>query len=96
MLDLVKSFLRSRKFWLTLVNVAVILGGGKLNLTPEQIALIAGSFTVLVLAIMGEDVASKIKITLPEVNASDEKNEQIVSIVTDIVTNMLKKKEDEV
>ena len=67
------SLLRSRKAWITLFGIITTLSGGKFGLPPEQLTLIAGLFAVLVIAIMGEDVAKYLKVNLPDDTKKKEK-----------------------
>ena len=88
-MNTIKALLRSRKFVLTILTITTVLLKDYLKLSPEQIALIAGAITVLVLAIMGEDISKHIKINVPEKNS-----DQLAKLITNVSESFAKSLEE--
>jgi len=61
MLEMLKALLRSRKFWLTVVNILILIFKDVLGLDPEVISHINAVLLFLVGMIAAEDVAFKLK-----------------------------------
>ena len=72
------ALLASRKAWVTIFGIISTVAGSKFGLNDSQVFLVAGLCAVLILSIMGEDVAKHIKITLPDEKGPRELSGRLV------------------
>lgn len=75
------SLLKSRKVWITVIGLVATIVGIDAGLSQEQVYMIAGLCAVLVLSIMGEDVAKYLKVDLPKDRQEADKKDLILTVI---------------
>lgn len=75
------SLLKSRKAWITILGLIASVTGLEAGLSTQQVYLIAGLCAVLVIAIMGEDIAKYLKVDLPEERQKADKKALIEEVI---------------
>ena len=83
------SLLKSRKAWITLIGVIASVAGFEAGLSQEQVYLIAGLCAILVISIMGEDIAKYLKVNLPE----EQKNASKEALIKEVIKEFTKPKD---
>ena len=87
----VLSLLKSRKAWVTIFGIITSLSGYAFG-TPEQGYLHAGLCAILVLSIMGEDIAKHLKVDLPEDKPEGQKKDEMKAMVEELIELYVKDK----
>ena len=87
------SLLKSRKVWITVIGLIATIVGVDAGLSQEQVYLIAGLCAILVLSIMGEDVAKYLKVDLPQDRQDADKKSLIAEVVDSYIKSAKEKKD---
>jgi len=87
------SLLKSRKAWVTIFGIITSISGYAFG-SPEQAYLLAGLCAILVLSIMGEDIAKHLKVDLPEDKPGGKDKDEMKAIVSELVELYMKDKKN--